>query len=244
MSGDNIISFQTNRLLHYLIVWLMFFWLVMAFNPLNRQDWMLENIMVIAYVVVLVVSYHRFQFSNTSYLLFTLFMSLHLVGAHYTYAETPLGYWMQDWFGLQRNHYDRLIHFSFGMLLAYPIRELLIRAAKIKISWSYTNTVLIILSMGAVFEIFEMWAAMLVSPELGDAYLGTQGDVWDAQQDMLLATLGAICTMAITHLLEGKSGPDRHGRSPETPRPPWPQRSSWYWRGCHRQSPRHLSPRG
>ena len=207
MSSHGVIPFQNNRTLQGLTVWLLLFWIGMAIYPLNRQDWLLENIMVITYFIVLAVTYRRFQFSNTSYLLFTLFMSLHLVGAHYTYAETPFGYWMEDWFGFQRNHYDRLIHFSFGLLLAYPIRELLIRAGGMKRSWSYTSAVLIILSLGAVFEIFEMWAALLVSPELGDAYLGTQGDIWDAQQDMLQATLGAICAMVLTRAWQRKSGP-------------------------------------
>jgi len=207
MSHNGVIPFGDNRPLIALLSWLLFFWIVTAIDPLNRQDWILENILVVSSVLVVLFSYRRFRFSNSSYLLITVFLTLHLVGAHYTYAETPLGFWMQKWFGFERNHYDRLIHFSFGLLLAYPVRELLGRAGNLKSSWSSTVTVLVILSLGAVFEIFEMWAALLVSPELGAAYLGTQGDIWDAQQDMFQATLGAVCAMLILRLYMNRHGP-------------------------------------
>ena len=209
MSSNDVIPFRGNRILHILVSWVLLFWCVTAIAPLNRQDWMLENILAITGVAILIFTYRRFQFSNSSYLLITLFLSLHLVGAHYTYSETPFGFWMQEWFGFRRNHYDRLIHFAFGLLLAYPIRELLVRAAGMKAKWSVPVSVFLILSLGALFEIFEMWAALLVSPELGTAYLGTQGDVWDAQQDMFQATLGATCAMLILRLFSNRDGPRR-----------------------------------
>lgn len=169
----------------------------MAIDPVYRQDWLLENILVVCFSLILLVTHKRFIFSNQSYLLLSLFMTLHLIGAHYTYAETPFGFWMQSWFDLQRNHFDRLVHFSFGLFLAIPVRELLLRAAQIKPSWANTITIMLILSMGALFEVFEMLAAVLVHPELGDAYLGTQGDVWDAQQDMYQAILGVITALLV-----------------------------------------------
>ena len=125
---------------------------------------------------------------------------MHLAGAHYTYAETPLGFWMQDWFGFERNHYDRLVHFSFGLLIAYPFRELLLGRSGIKRSWSYLMSVIVVLSFSAFYEVLEGIVAMIVDPELGSAYLGTQGDEWDAQKDSFLAFAGSIVAMAICFL--------------------------------------------
>lgn len=194
---ENIKPFSQNRPLQWMVSWLVLFWIAMAIDPVYRQDWLLENILVVCFSLILLVTHKRFIFSNQSYLLLSLFMTLHLIGAHYTYAETPFGFWMQSWFDLQRNHFDRLVHFSFGLFLAIPVRELLLRAAQIKPSWANTITIMLILSMGALFEVFEMLAAVLVHPELGDAYLGTQGDVWDAQQDMYQAILGVITALLV-----------------------------------------------
>ncbi|MBD3609716.1 MAG: DUF2238 domain-containing protein [Gammaproteobacteria bacterium] len=196
-----MLNFRNNRPLQLMSAWLVIFWIWMAIEPKYRHDWMLENMLVIIYAIILVLTYPRFKFSNRSYFMFTIFMTLHLIGAHYTYAETPLGYWLQDWFGWQRNHFDRIVHFLFGLLIAYPIWELATRAAHIKASWSYFTVTLLILAMGSVFEIIEMWAALIVSPELGDAYLGTQGDIWDAQQDMFLATVGGAIAMVVTAII-------------------------------------------
>ena len=145
-------------------------------------------------------------FSNSSYFLFTLFLSFHLVGAHYTYAETPFGFWMQDLFGFERNHYDRLVHFLFGLLLAWPMREILLRKSGVSVAWSYYIAVNCVLAFSAIYEILETIAAMIVSPELGAAYLGTQGDEWDAQKDALLAFVGAVIAMLATWLIARRTG--------------------------------------
>ena len=126
------------------------------------------------------------------------FLSLHLFGAHYTYAETPFGFWLQDWFGFERNHYDRIVHFTFGLLLAFPMREILLRQSGLNRAWSYFISINCILAFSAVYEVIEMVAAIIVSPELGAAYLGTQGDEWDAQKDAALAFGGAIVAMGVT----------------------------------------------
>lgn len=196
----NIPVFSQNLPLKLMIAWLVIFWIAMAIAPKYRFDWLLENLLVFIYSSILLVSYRRFPFSNQSYLLFTLFMTLHLIGAHYTYAETPFGFWMQDWLGFGRNHYDRLVHFSYGLLLAYPFREILVRKVSINHGLASFITVNLVLSFSGFYEVIEAVTAMLVSPELGDAYLGTQGDMWDAQWDMGLAMLGAIIAMLMTHL--------------------------------------------
>ena len=123
--------FRSNRLLQGLVSWLILLWIITALYPLYPRDWLLENLLVFVYGILLTVTYRQFQFSNLSYALFSVFISLHLCGAHYTYAETPFGFWLQEWFGFERNHYDRIVHFGFGLLLAYPFREILMRKAKV-----------------------------------------------------------------------------------------------------------------
>jgi putative membrane protein len=197
---NRIPAFRSNRLLQVLVCWLVVLWIISAIEPFNRRDWFLENLLVFFYGTLLVVTFRRFAFSNLSYLLFTVFMSLHLVGAHYTYAEVPFGFWLQDALGMTRNHYDRIVHFSFGLLIAYPFRELLLRAAGVVHSWSYLLAVCIVLAFSGFYEVIEGIVAMIVDPELGMAYLGTQGDVWDAQKDTFLAFCGSVIAMLITWL--------------------------------------------
>ena len=193
--------FRENRPLQFMVAWLLLFWAAMAIAPLYRFDWFLENLLVFIYGILLAVTYRWFRFSNLSYGLFTLFLTLHLLGAHYTYAEVPFGFWVQDWLHLARNHYDRLVHFSYGLLCAYPFRELLLRQAGVRRSWSYFLAVCMILAFSGFYEVIEAAVAIIVSPELGAAYLGIQGDIWDAQQDMFLAFAGAVLAMVLARLL-------------------------------------------
>lgn len=201
-------SFRSNRLLHLMLAWLLVLWVVTAINPLYPRDWFLENLLVFIYTILLIVTYRRFQFSNLSYALFAVFLSLHLMGAHYTYAETPFGFWMQEWFSFERNHYDRLVHFSYGLLCAYPFREVLLRSSGIKSSWSYLLSVTLVLAFSSIYEVIEGIVAMIVSPDLGSAYLGTQGDEWDAQKDSLMAFVGSVMAMGWTWLNVRKAVPD------------------------------------
>lgn len=191
-------AFRSNRLLQGLVIWLILLWIITSIEPFNRRDWLLENLLVFFYSALLVASYRRFAFSNRSYVLFTIFMSLHLVGAHYTYAEVPFGFWLQETLGQERNHYDRIVHFCFGLLIAYPFREVLVRAAGVVRSWSWFLTVALVLAFSGFYEVIEGIVAMIVDPELGMAYLGTQGDEWDAQKDTFLAFSGSVIAMLVT----------------------------------------------
>jgi putative membrane protein len=198
--------FRENRFLQLLVLWLLLLWILTAIEPFDRRDWLLENLLVFFYGALLVTTYRRFRFSDISYGLFGVFLSLHLIGAHYTYSETPFGFWLQDAFDLSRNHYDRIVHFAFGLLIACPFRELLLRAAGIRRSWSYPMVIVTVLGFSGFYEALEGIVAMIVSPELGSAYLGTQGDEWDAQKDTGLAFAGAVIAMAICWWM------DRHRR--------------------------------
>ena len=199
--------FSSNPKLQAIVAWLALFWIVTAVNPLHPDDWLLENLLVFLAAIVLVVSYRWFQFSNLSYAMFAVFLSLHLAGAHYTYSETPLGFWLQDWFGLQRNHYDRIVHLSFGLLLAFPLREELLRQPRVKRSWSYFLAVAMVLALSAIYEVIEGAAALIINPELGTAFLGTQGDEWDSQKDTFLAFLGAVIATMLTYIWVKLKGP-------------------------------------
>ncbi len=193
--------FRQNRLLQGTLVVYALVWILTAWKPLYPHDWMMENLLVFVTVPALALTYRRFPLSDLSYLLIALFLALHAIGAHYTYSNVPFGFYLKEVLHLSRNPFDRLVHFSFGLLLAYPVREIFLRIAKTRGFWNYYLPLDVVLAFSAVFELFEMAAALLTSPELGDAYLGTQGDVFDAQKDMLMAGLGAAIAMAVTWLL-------------------------------------------
>lgn len=186
------------RLHQTLLAAYLVLWTVLAVAPVDRRDWLLENILPVALVGVLIGTYRWFQFSDRSYLLITLFLALHAVGAHYTYEHVPAGDWFKEALGLARNHFDRLAHAAFGLLLTYPVRELFMRLAHVRGFWSHYVAVTTVTALSGLFEIVEEWVAQLVSPELGALYLGTQGDIWDAQQDMAAVFFGAVCATALS----------------------------------------------
>jgi len=199
--------FRDHRLLQGLVLAYSLVWLWAAIAPLDRKDWFLENLLVVAMVAILIGTYRWFPLSDLSYLLITAFMTLHAVGSHYTYANVPLGFWIQNAFGLSRNHFDRIVHFSFGLLMAYPIREVFLRVANARGFWAYYLPLDVTLAFSALYEIMEMVVATMVAPGTGDAWLGTQGDVWDPQKDMGLAALGALLCMVLTALIRKLRAP-------------------------------------
>jgi putative membrane protein len=199
-------NFRENRLLQVLLVVYLVFWSIMAIKPLHPDDWLLENLLVFVCVPALAITYKRFTLSDLSYLLITIFMMLHAVGSHYTYAEVPFGFWMQEVFDLSRNHFDRVVHFTFGLLLAYPIREIFLRVAHTRGFWAYYLPLDVTLAFSGLYEIIEWFATIFTNPELGAAYLGTQGDEWDAQKDMGLAALGALICMTLTAVIKRARG--------------------------------------
>ena len=187
--------------LGYLVIWTL-----AAIGPHDRGDWLLENLLVFGLGLLAAASYRRFPFSNLSYLLLFSFLSLHAVGAHYTYSLTPPGFWLQEAFDLSRNHYDRIVHFAFGLLLWYPMYEIGRRPLGLRGFASYAVPLAIVLAMSAGYEIVEWGAARVVDPELGLAFVGTQGDEWDAQKDMSLALLGALLATAFAAIYASRRG--------------------------------------
>ena len=169
-----------------------------AYRPLYPHDWLLENYLVFIFVPIIVLLGFYFRLSNLSYTLITLFLILHVIGSHYTYAQVPFGFTLQEWFGSNRNLYDRLVHFSFGLLLAYPLREVFVRVTRARGIWGYYLPVELTLAFSAIYELIEWAVAETVDPAAGLAFLGAQGDIWDAQKDMALAGLGSLLAMILT----------------------------------------------
>ena len=180
-------------------------WLALAIKPKYRDVWLLENAAFAALVVALALLHRRIPLSRVSYGLIFLFSCLHLVGAHYSYAETPYDDWVRALFGTalggERNHYDRLVHFSYGLLLAYPARELFLRVADVRGFWGYFLPLDVVMSTSLLYELLEWLASVVFTGGPSRSYLGDQGDVWDAQKDMALATLGALIAMSVTALV-------------------------------------------
>ncbi len=183
------------RLLAGLLVWYVLLSLWTAYAPADRQFWLLSSILP-GLLVLLLIGTHRFvPLSPASYVLITLFLTLHMIGVRYTYAEVPAGAWLELALPLGRNQYDRIVHFCFGFLLTYPIEELFRLTVSLPGWLLYYLPVMTVLGLSGLWEIVESWVARAVHPELGITYLGSQGDVWDAQKDMAAAMYGALlCT--------------------------------------------------
>lgn len=187
-------------------------WLALAINPYSRADWLLENALVVGLFIALWAARRWFRFSDASLLLILLFLALHTVGSHYTYAKVPYDTWwhsltghtFNSLFGWERNHFDRLVHFCYGLLLAYPIREFFLRIVEVRGFWAYFLPLDVTLSTSALYELVEWAAATIFGGDLGMHYLGTQGDIWDAHKDMGLAALGALLAMLITAFLSAR----------------------------------------
>jgi putative membrane protein len=180
-------------------------WMALAINPRYRHDWALENALTVAVVAALVLFRYRLPLSRISYTALFVFLTLHTIGAHYTYSEVPYDEWsraltgrsLNGLFGWERNHYDRLVHFAYGFLLAYPIRQILTQVAGVQGLSGYYLPFAVTSSSSADYELIEWGAAMVFGGDLGMAYLGTQGDIWDAQKDMALAASGALLSMIL-----------------------------------------------
>lgn len=171
-------------------------WLVLAMAPKYPQDWLLENLLVFIALPLLAWSWRRLRFSNLAYTAIFIFFCLHAVGAHYTYAEVPYANWLSSLTGIEladgRNHFDRAIHFSYGLLMMPAVVELLQARGSLVGIWRNLLPVMFIMSNSELYEIIEWQAAMIFGGDLGQAYLGTQGDIWDAQKDSAMAAIGAL----------------------------------------------------
>jgi len=190
----------------FLVIVFLALWVAMAIRPFDREAWVMENIPVLAAVIVFWCIRRKFIFSRLSYTLIFVFLCLHEIGSHYTYSKVPYDEWihavtgwsLDGFLGWERNNYDRVIHFLYGFLFAYPIREVFLRVANVRGFWGYFLPLDLTMSTSMLYELVEWAVAEVFGGELGMAYLGVQGDAWDAHKDMALASLGAFLAMSIT----------------------------------------------
>ena len=195
------IPFKSNKWLWLFIIVFVIVWVNTYLGTTDLSNWFLENTLTVLSLIFLITSFKKYQYSDLTYLFICIYLCMHVYGSKYTYAENPLGYYLQDLLHTSRNQYDRIVHFSFGFLLAYPIRELFIQWLKYPKSAAWITPIEITLSIGGIYELIEWAVADIFFTEQGAAYLGTQGDVWDAQKDIFYAFTGAILASSLISLI-------------------------------------------
>ncbi|MFK7693475.1 DUF2238 domain-containing protein [Paenibacillus sp. HJGM_3] len=185
-------GWKGNRLLHGMLLLYAAYWIVAAIKPTSRGEWLLENILVALTALVLGLTYRKFKFSNLSYFFILLYLVFHTYGAHYTYSATPFDNWLKSAFDTKRSYYDRVVHFLFGFLLAYPVREWFVRLSGLAKQWTLLIPIILLVTFSSIFEIFEMRIALIMKSQLARDYVGLQGDVWDSVKDIEMGLLGAV----------------------------------------------------
>lgn len=168
------------------------------FTPEGRLNWSLEVGPGIAGMVALAIAFKRFPMSRMVYVCVFVHVLILVYGGYYSYAKAPLGFWAQETFGFTRNHYDRIGHLALGFFPAFIIKEILLRVTPLRLGGWLTFLVLsVVLAIGAFWELVEWWTALVLDPAGGDKFLGSQGDIWDAQWDMFLALVGASISLTL-----------------------------------------------
>ncbi|SFG50469.1 DUF2238 domain-containing protein [Pontibacter chinhatensis] len=183
----------------YSVLFLVF-WAYTGLTTPDMENWLLENTLTLSLLIFLVAFYNIFRFSDTSYTLIFLFLLLHVYGSQYQYEDNPFGEWLKGQLGFERNHYDRLVHLGYGLLLTYPMYEALAYGFKLRPFLTYLLPVELVLSSSALYELVEWIVADWVygGKEEGMNFLGMQGDIWDAQKDIAMAFAGAVVAMLLT----------------------------------------------
>jgi len=168
-----------------------------AWQPFDRPTWWMEVAPTLVILPLVWVKRHSFELTPLLYSLLALHALVLAIGGHYTYARVPAGFWVQDWFGFTRNHYDRLGHLMQGFVPALAARELLLRCTPLRPGgWLFTLITLSCLGISALYELIE-WTAAVLLGQGAEEFLATQGDIWDTQKDMLMADIGAVLAQVL-----------------------------------------------
>lgn len=201
MSAMPIDGRPASRLGALLFGLFLLWFVVLGIAPTSREDWMLENVITVLAMIWVVWWQRRVGFSRLACGLLFAFAFLHEIGAHYQYSEVPYEHWfaaisdggsIDGLFGFQRNQFDRGIHFLYGLLITPVASEVITARVRLRGLWLFLMPVTFMMSHALIYELVEWSAASVFAADLGQAYLGTQGDVWDAQKDMALAVLGSL----------------------------------------------------
>lgn len=207
-SGEKV-KFRKNKFLQLSCILFLGIWCWTLIDVADLMNWCLENIPVFLLVGFLIYTYRKFQLSDLSYLLILCFLSSHIYGAKFIYAHNPLGELIQENLNTDRNIYDRIVHFLFGLLISYPIREVCMNYLHLSKKISLLLPIMACLALSALYEIIESIFVGLFFPEQGANFLGHQGDEWDAQKDMALATVGAVCFCVLIRFLKTRQTKNR-----------------------------------
>lgn len=181
------------------------FWVWSGINPHDtRLTWVLETLPFMIALPVMLLTYRRFPLTNLTYTLIAIHAMILMLGGHYSYAKVPLGFWMEDWFGWTRNNYDKIGHFMQGFGPAIYTREIIARTSPLRRGkWLGVISISIPLAFSALYEIFE-WLASLSNPTDTEAFLGTQGYIWDTQSDMFWCLTGSVIALIMLTKLHNK----------------------------------------
>ncbi len=190
-------NFLIKKIPHILLIGYITLFIVLGINPYARDVWFVENGPIFSIVLLLVIAWIRgIRFSNTAYFFMSFLLYMHTIGGHYTFERVPFD-WFNNLIGSERNMYDRVAHFTVGFY-ALPFAEYLLRYKLVAKKWiAYALPLFFIISIAAIYEMFEWWYAATYGGEAGAAFLGSQGDIWDAQKDMLMDTLGAVFSLLV-----------------------------------------------
>ncbi|MNF30126.1 Inner membrane protein YjdF [compost metagenome] len=197
---------------------------LLGIAPKDRHDWFMENALVFLLLLALAAGHRQVRFSNSSAVLIVLFLCIHEVGAHYTYSLVPYDEWSQKLgggglnalLGWRRNNFDRLVHFSYGLLLVYPIREVLMRLTPLRGFWASFLALDLVVSTSTLYELIEWIGGEYVGGDKAAVFIALQNDKWDPQKDIALAMLGAILALAVVLLLERTGVPRLNPPGQET----------------------------
>jgi putative membrane protein len=188
-----------------LLVAVLAFWVWSGIGPHDtRLTWVLETFPFMIALPVMLLTYRRFPLTNLTYALIAIHAMILMLGGHYSYAKVPLGFWMEDWFGWTRNNYDKIGHFMQGFGPAIYVREIVVRTSPLKPGkWLDVVSIAVPLAFSALYEIIE-WLASLSNPSDTEAFLGTQGYIWDTQTDMFWCLIGSIFALLLLTRLHDK----------------------------------------
>lgn len=195
-TSKNQVPFSKNRALHTIMAAYAIVFIILSIKPVNTFEWWYESIVPLTVIILLGLLYSKNRLTNTAYLCILTVLVLHAVGAHYTYTACPIGMWMSRIFGFNRNHFDRIVNFFFGLLISIPVLESIYYRIRIRYIGACMLSVVIILAASAFYELFQMFSTMILSDGRMEIFLGIQGDLWDTQKDMAFVVLGAFMSMS------------------------------------------------
>jgi putative membrane protein len=198
------IPFKHNWLLQATLYGFIVFWIRMAIHPKDWKIWAVENTLLVLFSIVLVIMYPIFPHSNLSYILIAVFLAMHAFASHFTYQQTPIDEWMRQTFHIKRGLYDRVVHFAFGLMIAFPIREAVLYFMKLQFWRNYAVTLAIIVASNAVYEMLEAWSALIFNAKLATKFVGLEGDPFDSQKDMTMGLIGVLLAIGVFWIMSAR----------------------------------------